>query len=552
MSGDKPPIYTSEKTGSDETGDGSESKPFKSVLQAMRHAKLEPFPPIFVDSKKEDGSEKYEPVSQAQMKKVKKIWVREGHKNADREKREAEDLERREKNFEEAKKIVIAEDPSLPAAKEAKIRELKALVGSRVRVFGWVHHLRRQGKAMMFIVLRDGTGFLQCVLSDKLCQTVDALKLTTESTVVITGALSAVPEGKTAPGGIELTADFWTLMSEAPAGGMDNVLNEESHVDVLLDNRHLALRGETLSKIMRARSVIMQCFRDHFFSRHYNEVFPPTLVQCEVEGGSTLFKLDYFGEEAYLTQSSQLYLEVMLPALGDVFCVAQSYRAEQSRTRRHVAEFCHVEAEFANITFEELLNRIEDMIVDVTERAMNSPAGEIIKELNPSFVPPKKPFKRMAYVEALEYCREHNILKEDGTNFDFGDDIPEMPERKMTDQINEPILLNRFPAEIKSFYMQRDSVDRRVTESVDVLMPGVGEIVGGSMRMWKEDELVAAFERQGLSTKNYDWYIDLRRYGSCPHGGFGLGFDRFLTWMLGRHHIRDVVLFPRFVGRCKP
>ncbi|XP_022671202.1 asparagine--tRNA ligase, cytoplasmic-like [Varroa jacobsoni] len=552
--GDRAPIYTSETTGSDDTGNGSEGTPFKTVLRAMHYAKQEPFPDIFVDSK--DSSVKYELISQAQKKKIKKIWVRECYKDADKaaaiEKREAEDAARREQNLEEAKKIVIAEDPSLPKAMEMKIRELTKNKGKRMRVFGWVHNLRRQGKAIMFVVLRDGTGFLQCVLSDKLCQTVNALKLTTECTVLITGIVNDVPEGKSAPGNIELLADYWEMIGEAPAGGIDNVINDESHVDVLLDNRHLALRSETLSKIMKARSVIMQCFRDHFFERHYTEVFPPTLVQCQVEGGSTLFKLDYFGEEAYLTQSSQLYLETMLPSLGDVFCVAMSYRAEQSRTRRHLAEYTHIEAEFVYITFDELLNRIEDMIVDVAERAMKSPIGEIIKELNPSFEPPKKPFKRMTYVDAIEYCRAHDILKEDGTHFDFGDDIPEMPERKMTDQIGEPILLNRFPAEIKSFYMQRDAADNRVTESVDVLMPGVGEIVGGSMRVWKEESLTEGFKRENIDMANYFWYIDQRRFGTCPHGGFGLGFERFLTWILGRYHIRDVILYPRFVGRCKP
>ncbi|XP_003742548.1 asparagine--tRNA ligase, cytoplasmic [Galendromus occidentalis] len=550
MSGDAAPIYTSEKNGNDETGDGSQENPFKTVLQAMRSAKQEPFPPIFVDGKKDDV--KYEPISSAQLKKIKKAWTREGFKNADREKREAEDAERREKNFEEAKKITIEEDKSLPAAKQVKIRELQGHKDRRVRVFGWIHHLRRQSKAMFFIVLRDGTGFLQCVMNDKLCLTLDALKLTTESTILITGVVKDVLAGKTAPGGIELTADYWELVGDSPAGGMDNVLNEESHVDVLLDNRHLALRGETLSKIMRARSFIMQCFRDHFFSKYYVEVTPPTMIQCQVEGGSTLFKFDYFGEEAYLTQSSQLYLETMLPVLGDVFCVAQSYRAEQSRTRRHLAEYTHVEAEFVNISFDDLLDRIEDMIVDVSQRAMDSPAGDIIREINPSFVPPKKPFRRMKYTEAIEYCRQNAIMKEDGTQFEFGDDIPEMPERKMTDQINEPIMLNRFPAEIKSFYMPRDVEDNRVTESVDVLMPGVGEIVGGSMRIWKIDELMAGFKRENIDPANYDWYIDQRRFGTCPHGGFGLGFERFLTWMLGRHHIRDVVLYPRFVGRCKP
>jgi len=548
-------LYCSDKEGNDETGTGTKENPVKTILQAMKIAGKEPFPSIFVDAKTE--GERWEPAPKTQINKNKKLWARDAAKALDKAKKEqtkdAEDAAKRQKNLEDAKDLVLVEDPSLPHALRCKIGDLKAQRGKRVRVYGWVHRLRTQGKKMMFIVLRDGTGFLQCVLLDKLCQTVSALTLTTESAVSIYGTLQEVPEGKSAPGGHELVADYWEVIGLSPPGGADNLLNEEAHVDVQLDNRHIMLRGENTSKILKLRCIVTQAFRDHYFKNGYYEVTPPTMVQTQCEGGSTLFKFDYFGEEAYLTQSSQLYLETCIPALGDVFCVAQSYRAEQSRTRRHLAEYTHVEAECPFIKFEELLDRIEDLVCDVTARVMANPEyAALVKELNPTFQPPKKPFKRMEYSDAVKYLKEHNITKDDGTFYEFGEDIPEKPERAMTDQINEPILLCKFPCEIKSFYMERCPEDRRLTESVDLLMPNVGEIVGGSMRMWDPEELSKAYAKEGIDPSPYYWYTDQRKYGSCPHGGYGLGLERFLVWLLGRQHIRECCLYPRFVGRCTP
>ncbi|XP_076646739.1 asparagine--tRNA ligase [Halictus rubicundus] len=543
-------IYTSQKNGSDETGDGSKCNPFKTVLKAMHHAGKEPFPPIYHDS--QDNTKKYDLVSKSQLKKAQKIWVREQYKNEEMQKKVLEDEEKRLKNLEEAKAIVIKEDDTLEPAQIIKIKDGMEYRGRRVKLFGWVHRLRRQGKALMFITLRDGTGFLQCVLNDILCQTYEALTLSTEASIQVYGTLKIVPEGKNAPNGHELHVDYWKLIGSSPAGGADSILNEEAHPDVQLDNRHIMIRGENTSRILIMRSVLMQAFRDHYKDRGYCEVTPPTLVQTQVEGGSTLFKLNYFGEEAFLTQSSQLYLETCIPAMGDVYCVAQSYRAEQSRTRRHLAEYTHVEAECPFITFDELLDRLEDLVCDVVDRVLKSPLGHVVKELNPDFQVPKKPFKRMNYTDAIEYLRENGITKEDGTFYEFGEDIPEMPERKMTDMINEPIMLCRFPAEIKSFYMQRCTEDKRLTESVDVLLPNVGEIVGGSMRVWNHDELLEGYTRENIDPTPYYWYTDQRKYGTCPHGGYGLGLERFLCWLLNRYHIREVCLYPRFLERCRP
>jgi len=549
-------LYTSEERGNDESGEGTYKVPFKTVIKAMKHAGKEPFPQIYVDPKPDSeaakSGKKYETIAKAQLKKMTKLWQQEVRKEEAKAKQAKEAEEARLKRAEEAKKIVINLDTTLPEPAKIKIDKCKDHRGQRVVVCGWVHRFRTQGKNLMFLLLRDGTDFIQCVLNGDMCQTYEAVMLSTEATVRVYGVVEAVPEGKTAPGGHELVVDYWQLIGAAPSGGAEAILNVESHPDVQLDNRHIMIRGENTSKVLKLRSVVTHAFREHFFSKGYFEVTPPTLVQTQCEGGSTLFSLKYFGEDAYLTQSSQLYLETVIPALGDVFCMAQSYRAEKSRTRRHIAEYTHIEAECPFITFDELLDRLEDLVCDVVDRVLKSPLGSLVYELNPDFKPPSKPFRRMAYEEAIQWLKDNDYKKEDGTYYEIGEDIPEAPERFMTDKINEPIMLNRFPADIKSFYMQKCKDDRRYTESVDILMPNVGEIVGGSMRMDNMEELMEAYEKEGLDPAPYYWYTDQRKFGTCEHGGYGLGLERFLCWLLNRYHIRDVCLYPRFLGRCKP
>lgn len=494
---------------------------------------------------------------------ARKKWTKLEKKAMEKSKKEEEALARsaaeNAARLERARQITITQDPSLPAAKQVKIRDLGSHIGERVKVFGWVQHLRQDGKKLWFIDLRDGTGFAQAVLTGSMCMTYEAATLVREASVAIYG-MWVKDENERSKGtfaGYELQADYWELIG-ASSSDIDMIFTKDSNPDILLNNRHLVIRGSKSSSIMRMRSIITHCFREHFFAKNYVEVCPPTMVNTQCEGGSTLFELDYFGQQGYMTQSSQLYLETAIPAVGDCFCVLPSYRAEKSQTRRHLSEFHHIEAECPFITFDDLLDTIEDLVCDVIDRVAKKMEDDMDTLLRASDGKPlpelKRPFLRMTYEDAIKYCREHSIYKDPETkeHFEFGDDIPEKPEREMTDQINRPILLMKFPASLKSFYMQKCADDERLTESVDLLLPGVGEVVGGSMRMWNRDELLAAYKRENMDPEPYYWFTDQRKFGSVPHGGYGLGLERFICAILGIHHIRDACLYPRYRGRISP
>ncbi|KAF2724232.1 asparaginyl-tRNA synthetase [Polychaeton citri CBS 116435] len=568
-------IYVDEAAGLAEGADGTETSPYKSLPDAyVQHGgDIE-----YLVMRQEEGED--EPSWKAPAKAAMKKAVNYAQQQAKKAKtaqdlalRQKKEQEEREKALTEAKKIVIKENESLPKAVRINLGETRPDVvklgsgertqevdyasgnrGSRVQVYGRVHRERKQ-KGLCFITLRDGHGFLQCVLAGDLAKSYAMQILTRETSLMIKGEMWEVPPGAHAPDNRELHADYFEIIGEAPGGedAITNRVQEKGDAQTLLDQRHLLLRGEKASSVMFVRDAVEHAFNVKFHELNYIKVAPPALVQTQVEGGSTLFNVPYYDDKAYLTQSSQLYLETVLPFAGNCYCIEKSFRAEKSLTRRHLSEYTHIEAELDFINFDDLLTHLEDVICGVLEIVLGNPRiAKMLQDLNPDFQMPERPFKRMKYADAIDWLREHDIPNEEGQPHHFGDDIAEAAERRMTDIINRPIFLTHFPAEIKAFYMKKDVEDPRVTESVDCLMPGVGEIVGGSMRMYDYEELIAAYKREGISAEPYYWYTDQRRYGTSEHGGYGLGLERFLAWLCKQHTVRDTCLYPRYMGRCKP
>lgn len=528
-------IHINEETGQDAEGaDGSQQSPYKTLQYAyLQHTDTANY--LVWKAEGEEEQPSWKAAAKAALKKAVN-YAQAQKKKAGKEQelalRQKKEEEERHKTLDESRKIVIKEDPNLPKAQRITLGENRPEIvklgsgerskdvdysapnrGSRVRVFGRVHRERKQ-KEVAFVTLRDGHGYMQCVLTGPLAKTYDAVTLTRETSMMITGEMWEVPPGAHAPDNRELHADYFEIIGKAPGGddAITNRVQEKGDAQDLLDQRHLALRGEKRAAVMFVRDAVEHAFNCKYHELGYVKVSPPALVQTQVEGGGTLFSLDYYAEKAYLTQSSQLYLETAIPFAGNVYCIEKSFRAEKSLTRRHLSEYTHVEAELDFIDFDDLLTHLEAIICGVLEQVLGNPRiAAMLQELNPDFRMPERPFKRMRYADAIDWLREHDIKNENDQPHTFGDDIAEAAERRMTDIINRPIFLTHFPVEIKAFYMQKDKQDPRVTESVDCLMPGVGEIVGGSMRMDDYDELMAAYKREGISPDPYYWYTDMRR-----------------------------------------
>jgi asparaginyl-tRNA synthetase len=415
-------------------------------------------------------------------------------------------------------------------------------------VSGWIWQKRSQGK-LIFIELFDGTTHKSLQITVKKNQlpegNFDEVQgIYRGAAVQVTGQLKS---DERAPFGREVLATKIDVIHPS-SEEYDQLVPEDAGVDVKLNKRHIVFRSPKASSILRMRSKVLQYSREFFFSKGAEEVSPPTIVEAQAEGGAEVFELKYFDRKAYLTQSSQLYLETAIFALRDVFCVLPSYRAEKSRTRRHLTEYTHVEGEYAFMDFEGLLDYLEDYIIYVLKKIKKN-EKDLLELFDINLKIPKKPFPRITYAEAIKLLKDKFDIE-----VPFGEDISDAPERELVAYFGTPIILQKFPTSMKPFYHKINDDDQSITNSADFIFPGLGEVIGCSQR---ETDIESMLERMvkmnpPLNPEEYEWYLDLRRYGSVPHSGFGLGLERLVQWILGVDHIRDICLFPRMINRVSP
>jgi asparaginyl-tRNA synthetase len=417
--------------------------------------------------------------------------------------------------------------------------------GGEATVQGWLYNKRSSGK-IQFLIVRDGTGYLQVVVpkAEASPETWEAAeKATQESSLRVRGR---VREDKRAPGGFEMTADSVEILGTSEGYP---ITPKEHGVDFLLSQRHLWMRSSQQHAVLRVRSEVEQAIRDFFYEREFVLIDSPILTGSSVEGTSTLFETDYFGQKAYLSQSGQLYLEPAAAAFGKVYCFGPTFRAEKSKTRRHLTEFWMVEPEVAFLHFDGLVELADDFIVSLVGRVLER-CGEDLKRLERDVTKLQaiqKPFPRTTYREAVAK------LQTLGFPIQFGDDLGADEETALTKDLDKPLVVSRFPTAIKSFYMQPDPNDADVVLGLDMLAPeGYGEIIGGSERISDLTLLEARLEQHKLPREAYEWYLDVRRYGTFPHSGFGMGLERFVTWVCGIHHLREAIPYPRTINRIYP
>ncbi len=429
--------------------------------------------------------------------------------------------------------------------KSPRINDLKALEGREVALSGWVYNKRSSGK-VRFLILRDGTGYLQTVafVKDVDAETFDLMdKVSLESSVTVTGTVRLDDR---APGGVELSLRNLTvhhMAEEYPIG------KKEHGTGFLMENRHLWLRSSRQVAILRVRSEIEQSFRDYFYDNGFVLIDSPILTPAACEGTTTLFETDYFGEKAYLSQSGQLYLEPACMALGKVYCFGPTFRAEKSKTRRHLMEFWMLEPEVAFAGLEEVMDLSEDFLVYVVSRVLDRCKEELkILERDLSKLENiRKPFPRVRYAEAVEQ------LGKLGSDLKYGEDFGGDDETILTQQYDRPVMVHRYPSAVKAFYMEPDPEDPSLAMCVDVLAPeGYGEIIGGSERIHDHDLLLSRIKEHNLPVEAFQWYLDIRKYGTVRHGGFGIGLERTVAWLCGLPHVRETIPYPRMLYQLYP
>ena len=422
------------------------------------------------------------------------------------------------------------------------IRDILAgrLEGKRVDVRGWVYR-KRESKDVIFVVVRDATDVVQCTVKRGSPAWTEAQRVTIESSVVLTGT---VRSDQRAPGGFEVSADQLKIVGLAETFPITKDQSEEFRRDV----RHLWLRSQKMTTILKIRSEVLKFVHEFFRKRVFIEVSPPMFISSAVEGGATLFGVKYFDKDLYLTQSAQLHLEVLISSLEKVYCVAPSFRAEKSRTIRHLAEYWHVEAEEAFATMDDLMRLEEDLVSYVCQEVAKKCKEELkaLKVDDRKLAEVKPPFDRITYDEAIER------LNKGGFKIKWGEDFGFEEEKALTEDSGKPLFVYAYPKEIKAFYCKRYRENPRLVMSVDLIVPNIGELATGGSRIDDKDELIERLREFGLKEEDYNWYIDMRRYGTVPHVGFGLGVERLLAWMLNLESVMDTIPFPRTIRRFYP
>lgn len=425
------------------------------------------------------------------------------------------------------------------------INEAKDHVGEEVQIAGWLYNMRSAGK-LRFLILRDGTGLMQAVVFKKAVSEevfARADSLTQECSLIVTGTISEEPRSV---GGYELQ-----VTDIEPVGkSVDYPITPKEHgIEFLMDRRHLWLRSKRQHAILKVRHSVIRAIRDYFDTRGFVLLDSPMFTPNAVEGTTTLFETEYFGSKAYLTQSGQLYMEAGCMAFGKVYNFGPTFRAEKSKTRRHLTEFWMIEPEVAYMDLDQLMDLEEDFVVEVIGRVIEERKEELkqLERDTTMLEKVQKPFPRLTYDDAAK------ILKEHGTDFQYGSDLGAPDETVLAEQHDRPLFVHRWPHAVKAFYMKRDPNDLTKAMGVDLLAPeGHGEIIGGGQREDDLEQLQKRIAEHNLPQKYFEWYLDLRRYGSVPHSGFGLGLERTVGWICGLKHIRETIPFPRMMYRLEP